>query len=83
MRLYKIEKKSNIYDSFNYKYKNESNIESNSRNSVNGKQIQKKNSPTNTVSIFLLLTKEKIMLLPNPQNGFREYKKFNNNYPKP
>ncbi len=23
------------------------------------------------------------MLLPNPQNGFREYKKINNNYPKP
>jgi hypothetical protein len=42
------------------------------------------NSPTNTVSIFfLLLTKEKIMLLPNPQNGFREYKNINNNYPKP
>jgi hypothetical protein len=39
IRLYKIEKKSNISDTFKYEYKNEPNTESNSRNSVYGKQI--------------------------------------------
>lgn len=49
---------------------------------MDGKQIQKIAQQIQ-FQFFLLLTKEKIMLLSNPQNGFREYKKINNNYPKP